>query len=66
LLPGAVRRRGGHPAAVVAATTGTPSGVVPEVGAPEQPVVEITLDAAAVPARGAYDTAAATRAPGGI
>ncbi|MBT2906882.1 MFS transporter, partial [Streptomyces sp. McG8] len=47
-------------------TTGTPSGVVPEVGAPEQPVVEITLDAAAVPARGAYDTAAATRAPGGI
>ncbi|WP_225642631.1 MFS transporter [Streptomyces werraensis] len=66
LLPGAVRRRGGHPAAVVAATTGTPSGVVPEVGAPEQPVVEIALDGAAVPARGAYDTAAATRAPGGM
>ncbi len=34
LLPGAVRRRGGHPAAVVAAHTGTPSGAVPEVGAP--------------------------------
>ncbi|MFE8951176.1 MFS transporter [Streptomyces althioticus] len=66
LLPGAVRRRGGHPAAVVAATTGTPSGVVPEVGAPEQPVVEIALDGAAVPARAAYDTAAATRAPGGV
>ncbi|MFF5344864.1 MFS transporter [Streptomyces althioticus] len=66
LLPGAVRRRGGHAAAVVAATTGTPSGAVPEVGAPEQSVVEIPLDAAAVPARGAYDTAAATRAPGGV
>ncbi|MFF0685217.1 MFS transporter [Streptomyces albogriseolus] len=66
LLPGAVRRRGGHPAALVAATTGTPSGAVPEVGAPEQPVVEIALDGAAVPARGAYDTAAATRVPGGM
>ncbi|MFH8766866.1 MFS transporter [Streptomyces althioticus] len=66
LLPGAVRRRGGHPAAVVAATTGTPSGAVPEVGAPEQPVVEIALDGAAVPARGEYDTAAATQAPGGL
>ncbi|MFI0501706.1 MFS transporter [Streptomyces albogriseolus] len=66
LLPGAVRRRGGHPAAVVAATTGTPSGVVPEVGAPEQPVVEIPLDGTAVATQGAYDTAAATRAPGGM
>ncbi len=66
LLPGAVRRRGGHPAAVVAATTGTPSGAVPEVGAPEQSVVEIPLDGTPAAAQGAYDTAAATRAPGGV
>ncbi|WP_309060887.1 MFS transporter [Streptomyces sp.] len=65
LLPGAVRRRGGHPAAVVAAATGTPTGAVPEVGAPEQPVVEIPVDGTPAPARRAYDTAAATRAPGG-
>lgn len=64
LLPGAVRRRGGHPAALVAAGSGTPTGVVPEVGAPEQPVVEIPLDGTPAPARGAYDTAAATQAPG--
>ncbi|CAL9576542.1 hypothetical protein SUDANB145_04935 [Streptomyces sp. enrichment culture] len=57
LLPGAVRRRGGHAAAVVAATTGTPSGAVPEVGAPEQPVVEIPVDGAAVAVRRAYGTA---------
>ncbi|GAA2524430.1 MULTISPECIES: MFS transporter [Streptomyces] len=65
LLPGAVRRRGGHPAAVVAAATGTPTGAVPEVGAPEQPVVEIPVNGTPAPARRAYDTAAATRAPGG-
>jgi hypothetical protein len=64
LLPGAVRRRGGHPAAVVAAATGTPTGSVPEVGAPEQPVVAIPVDGGPAPAQGAYDTAAATRAPG--
>ncbi|MEU0223616.1 MFS transporter [Streptomyces sp. NPDC006284] len=67
LLPGAIRRRGGTPAALVAAATGTPSGAVPEVGAPEQPVVEITVDAPAVPVRGAYDTAGprqAAAAPG--
>lgn len=64
LLQGAVRRRGGHPAAVVAAATGTPTGAVPEVGAPEQPVVEIPLDGTPAPAQGGYDTAAATRAPG--
>ncbi|MEG3631377.1 MFS transporter [Streptomyces poriticola] len=57
LLPGAVRRRGGHPAAVVAAATGTPSGAVPEVGAPEQPVVEIPVDAPAVPVQRDYGTA---------
>lgn len=64
LLPGAIRRRGGHPAALVAAATGTPSGAVPEVGAQEQPVVEIPLDGTPAPAQRTYDTAAATRAPG--
>ncbi|MEU5519690.1 MFS transporter [Streptomyces sp. NPDC047860] len=64
LLPGAVRRRGGHPAALVAAGSGAPTGAVPEVGAPEQPVVEIPLDGTPAPARRAYDTAAATHAPG--
>ncbi|MEU0214192.1 MFS transporter [Streptomyces sp. NPDC006265] len=57
LLPGAIRRRGGHPAALVAAATGTPSGAIPEIGAPEQPVVEIPVEAAAVPAQRAYDKA---------
>ncbi|MFG3548275.1 MFS transporter [Streptomyces sp. NPDC047725] len=57
LLPGAVRRRGGTPAALVAATTGTPSGAVPEVGAAEQPVVEIPVDAPAAAVQRAYDTA---------
>ncbi|MEV5881176.1 MFS transporter [Streptomyces sp. NPDC052020] len=56
-LPGAVRRRGGTAAAVVAASPGTPAGAVPEIGAREQPVVEITVDAPAVPAQRAYDTA---------
>ncbi|MEU1051977.1 MFS transporter [Streptomyces sp. NPDC005876] len=62
LLPGAVRRRGGHPAALVAAHTGTPSGAVPEVGAAEQPVVQFPVDAPA-PVRGAYGTAG-PRQPG--
>ncbi|MFC9464723.1 MFS transporter [Streptomyces coelicoflavus] len=57
LLPGAIRRRGGTPAALVAAATGTPSGAVPEVGAVEQPVVEIDVEAPAVAVQGAYDTA---------
>ncbi|MGW0863103.1 MFS transporter [Streptomyces sp. NPDC002611] len=57
LLPGAIRRRGGHPAALVAAATGTPSGAVPEIGAPEQPVVEIPVEAAAIPTQRAYDKA---------
>ncbi|MFC7884315.1 MFS transporter [Streptomyces sp. NPDC057376] len=57
LLPGAIRRRGGTPAALVAAATGTPSGAVPEVGAVEQPVVEIDVDAPAVAVQRAYDTA---------
>ncbi|MGW6541428.1 MFS transporter [Streptomyces massasporeus] len=57
LLPGAIRRRGGHPAALVAAATGTPSGAIPEIGAPEQPVVEIPVETPAVPAQRAYDKA---------
>ncbi|CAM5669243.1 MFS transporter [Streptomyces purpurascens] len=57
LLPGAIRRRGGHPAALVAAATGTPTGTVPEIGAPEQPVVEISVEAAAIPTQRAYDKA---------
>ncbi|TDT41081.1 putative MFS family arabinose efflux permease [Streptomyces sp. BK208] len=67
LLPGAIRRRGGTPAALVAAATGTPSGAVPEVGAVEQPVVEIEVEAPAVAVQGAYDTAGprqAAAAPG--
>ncbi|MFG3245404.1 MFS transporter [Streptomyces sp. NPDC048187] len=67
LLPGAIRRRGGTPAALVAAATGTPSGAVPQVGAVEQPVVEIDVEAPAVALRGAYDTAGprqAAAAPG--
>ncbi|WP_107082656.1 MFS transporter [Streptomyces resistomycificus] len=54
LLSGAVRRRVGTPAAVVAASTGTPADVLPQ---PEQPVVEIPIDTAAAPTRQAYDTA---------
>ncbi|MFF8974005.1 MFS transporter [Streptomyces sp. NPDC014995] len=66
LLPGAVRRRGGTPGAVVAASTGTPGGgPVPQVGAPEQPVVDISLDTPATAARGAYDTAGPQRAAAG-
>ncbi|MEU0893504.1 MFS transporter [Streptomyces massasporeus] len=57
LLPGAIRRRGGHPAALVAAATGTPTGAIPEIGAPEQPVVEIPVETPAVPAQAAYGKA---------
>ncbi|MFE0455673.1 MFS transporter [Streptomyces sp. NPDC058914] len=64
LLPGAVRRRGGTPAAVVAATTGAPNGPVPQIGAPEQPVVDIPVDTPAPPTRSAYDTAGPRRAAG--
>ncbi|MFI6039879.1 MFS transporter [Streptomyces sp. NPDC051315] len=64
LLPGAVRRRGGTPAAVVAVSPGTPSGTaVPQVGAPEQPVVDIPLNTPAT-TRDAYDTAGPRRAGG--
>lgn len=45
LVPGSVRRRGGAPAALLAATTGSLSGAVPKMGAPEQTVTEISVPA---------------------
>ena len=57
LSTGAVLRRGGTPAVVVAASTGTPADAIPGAGTPEQPVVEIPIDTPAVPAQRAYDTA---------
>ena len=47
LVPGSVRRRGGAPAALLAATTGTLSGAVPKLGSPEQAVTEISVTRAA-------------------
>lgn len=43
LVPGSVRRRGGAPAAVLAASAGAPTGAVPRVGAPELEVAEISV-----------------------
>lgn len=43
LVPGSVRRRGGAPAAVVAGTTTAATGLVPQMGAPEQEVAEIPV-----------------------
>lgn len=63
LLPGTVRRRGGTPAAVVAASGGIPTGPVPEIGAREQEVVEILpVGLPAVPAQGSYGVAGPRRA----
>ncbi|MEU5410866.1 MFS transporter [Streptomyces clavifer] len=45
LVPGSVRRRGGAPAALLAATTGSLSGAVPKLGAPEQAVTELSVPA---------------------
>ncbi|GGY84146.1 MFS transporter [Streptomyces nitrosporeus] len=45
LVPGSVRRRGGAPAALLAATTNSLPGAVPELGAPEQAVAEIDVPA---------------------
>ncbi|MFD0368395.1 MFS transporter [Streptomyces sp. NPDC127114] len=45
LVPGSVRRRGGAPAAVLAATT-PPSALVPQMGAPEQEITPIPVSAA--------------------
>ncbi|MEU6062404.1 MFS transporter [Streptomyces sp. NPDC047097] len=50
LVPGAIRRRGGAPAALVAGTTGAAAGLAaPQIGAPEQPVAEFPVRS--VPAR---------------
>ncbi|MFE7752242.1 MFS transporter [Streptomyces sp. NPDC057428] len=43
LVSGSVRRRGGAPAALLAATTGSLPGAVPKLGAPEQAVTEISV-----------------------
>ncbi|MER7313849.1 MULTISPECIES: MFS transporter [Streptomyces] len=43
LVPGSVRRRGGAPAALLAATTTGLPGTAPELGAPEQAVAEISV-----------------------
>ncbi|MEW2068663.1 MFS transporter [Streptomyces sp. NPDC007346] len=45
LVPGSVRRRGGAPAALLAATTGNLSGAVPKLGSPEQAVTELRVPA---------------------
>ncbi|MGW2084377.1 MFS transporter [Streptomyces sp. NPDC001880] len=58
LVPGSVRRRGGAPAALLAVTTGAVPGAVPELGAPEQAVTEISLPVRRKrPVRGAFRTA---------
>ncbi|MDJ0385788.1 MFS transporter [Streptomyces sp. G-G2] len=43
LVPGSVRRRGGAPAAVLAAVSGAASGPVPRVGAPELTITDVTV-----------------------
>ncbi|MFF9017528.1 MFS transporter [Streptomyces sp. NPDC014870] len=43
LVPGSIRRRGGAPAAVLAGTTGSTPGLVPQMGAPEQEIAEIPV-----------------------
>ncbi|MFI6418011.1 MFS transporter [Streptomyces sp. NPDC050842] len=43
LVPGSVRRRGGAPAAVLAGTASASSALVPQMGAPEQPVTEFRV-----------------------
>ncbi|MFD4027868.1 MFS transporter [Streptomyces sp. NPDC058576] len=45
LVPGSVRRRGGAPAALLAATTGGLPGAVPKLGSPEQAVTELRVPA---------------------
>ncbi|MFD3662907.1 MFS transporter [Streptomyces sp. NPDC058659] len=42
-VPGSVRRRGGAPAAVLAGTASASSALVPQMGAPEQPVTEFPV-----------------------
>ncbi|MEV8535107.1 MFS transporter [Streptomyces sp. NPDC051211] len=43
LIPGSVRRRGGAPAAVLAAGAGAPSGAVPRMGAAELEIAPVAL-----------------------
>ncbi|MFF8604746.1 MFS transporter [Streptomyces sp. NPDC015346] len=43
LVPGSVRRRGGAPAAVLAGTTTAATGLVPQMGAPEQQVTPVRV-----------------------
>ncbi|KOX30872.1 MULTISPECIES: MFS transporter [unclassified Streptomyces] len=43
LVPGSIRRRGGAPAAVLAGTASATPSLVPQVGAPEQPVAPIRV-----------------------
>ncbi|WP_326697409.1 MFS transporter [Streptomyces sp. NBC_01754] len=59
LVPGSVRRRGGAPTALLAATTAGLPGAVPELGAPEQAVAEISVPALRRrrPVRSAFRTA---------
>ncbi|MFI9118657.1 MFS transporter [Streptomyces bikiniensis] len=47
LVPGSVRRRGGAPAAVLAGSASATPSLVPQVGAPEQPVASIRVPVAA-------------------
>ncbi|MEV8588616.1 MFS transporter [Streptomyces sp. NPDC051180] len=47
LVPGSVRRRGGAPAAVLAGTASATPALVPQMGAPEQPVAAIPVPATA-------------------
>ncbi|MFJ7126642.1 MFS transporter [Streptomyces sp. NPDC098101] len=46
LVPGSIRRRGGAPAAVLAGTASATPSLVPQVGAPEQPVASIRVPGA--------------------
>ncbi|MGW9449513.1 MFS transporter [Streptomyces sp. NPDC055632] len=43
LVPGSIRRRGGAPAAVLAGNASATPSLVPQVGAPEQPVTPIRV-----------------------
>ncbi|MDT9690687.1 MFS transporter [Streptomyces sp. P9(2023)] len=43
LVPGSIHRRGGAPAALLAGTTTSATGLVPQLGAPEQEVTEISV-----------------------
>ncbi|CAM5320253.1 MFS transporter [Streptomyces spiroverticillatus] len=63
LVAGAVRRRGGAPAAVLAGTTGAPAGQVPQVGAPEQEVAEISLRPLTRRVRSPFARTAVVRTP---